>query len=45
MFLHPDMIAAMGGNHALDFAGIPIVKTQYTSSVLPIILIIWIMRY
>src|SRR3712207_9241407 len=44
VFLHPDMVAAMGGNQDLDFLGIPIVKTQYTSSVLPIILIIWIMR-
>src|SRR3712207_2652399 len=45
VFLHPDMVPVMSGNQPLDFLGIPIVKTQYTSSVLPIIFIIWIMSH
>lgn len=44
-FLYPDMVAAMAGSDDLSLFGIPIVKTTYTSSVIPIILMIWGMAH
>lgn len=44
-FLHPDMVRAMAENGDLTLAGLPIVKTTYTSSVIPFILMIWAMSY
>lgn len=40
-FLYPDMVDAMASDAPLSLFGIPIVKTTYTSSVIPIILMIW----
>lgn len=44
-FLHPDMVTAMADNRDYFLLGIPVVKTTYTSSVIPIILMIWAMSY
>ncbi|WP_051215039.1 PTS transporter subunit EIIC [Granulicoccus phenolivorans] len=44
-FLYPDMVDAMASDAPLSLFGIPIVKTTYTSSVIPIILMIWGMSY
>lgn len=44
-FLHPEMVAAMGDDQDYHLLGIPIVKTTYTQSVIPIILMIWAMSY
>jgi len=46
--IHPDLIALMGaeGNGATStFAGIPVVLMNYSSTVIPIILAIWIYSY
>lgn len=46
--LHPDFISLMGnnGNGAItDFFGIPVVLMNYNSTVVPIILSIWIFSY
>lgn len=44
-FLYPDMVALMASDEQVTLFGIPIVKTTYTSSVIPIILMIWGMSY
>ncbi|WP_434966509.1 PTS transporter subunit EIIC [Janibacter indicus] len=44
-FVYPDMVDLMAGDAEISLFGIPIVKTTYTSSVIPIILIIWGMSY
>lgn len=46
--IHPDFVALMGteGNGAtIAFAGIPVVLMNYSSTVIPIILAIWIYSY
>lgn len=44
-FLYPDMVALMTGDRELTLLGLPVVETTYTSSVIPIILMIWGMSY
>lgn len=44
-FLYPEMVDLMAGEQELALFGIPVVKTTYTSSVIPIILMIWGMSY
>lgn len=44
-FLYPDMVDLMASDEPISLFGIPIVKTTYTSSVIPIILMIWGMSY
>lgn len=41
----PDYIAMVEANEAVDFLGIPVKLLSYTSSVIPIILSIWIASY
>lgn len=44
--LHPSWAAIMGsGAKTIDFMGIPMTLVSYTSSVLPIILSVWLMSY
>lgn len=43
--IHPDFIAAVTSGKALSVFGLPIFATNYTSSVIPIILSIWVMSY
>lgn len=40
-FLHPDIVAAMESSEALTLFGIPVLKTTYTSAVIPIVLMVW----
>lgn len=44
-FLYPDIVTLMEGDRQLRLLGIPVVQTTYTSSVIPIILMIWGMSY
>lgn len=43
--LHPKMIALLGGEVPVHIAGIPVPNISYASSVLPIILTVWLMSY
>lgn len=45
ILLHPDLITMLAGEEAVRFIGIPVVKATYSSSVIPIILIVWLMSY
>ncbi|WP_339830349.1 beta-glucoside-specific PTS transporter subunit IIABC [Paenibacillus sp. FSL R7-0272] len=45
VLLHPKMIALLGGEVPVDIAGIPVPNISYASSVLPIILTVWLMSY
>lgn len=44
-FLYPEIVDLMAGGRDLTLLGIPVVNTTYTSSVIPIILMIWGMSY
>jgi beta-glucoside PTS system EIICBA component len=44
-FLAPDVVRVMEGDREIALFGIPIVKTTYTSAVIPIILMIWGMSF
>lgn len=44
-FLAPEMVAVMEGSRELTLLGLPVVKTTYTSSVIPVILMIWGMSF
>ncbi|XOJ01811.1 beta-glucoside-specific PTS transporter subunit IIABC [Paenibacillus polymyxa] len=43
--LHPKMIALLAGEVPVHIAGIPVPNISYASSVLPIILTVWLMSY
>lgn len=43
--LYPNLVAAMGDKTQLDFFGIPVVSATYSSSVIPILLAIWLLSY
>ncbi|MNM25110.1 PTS system beta-glucoside-specific EIIBCA component [compost metagenome] len=43
--VYPTVIAAVGGTESLHFLGIPIVLINYSSSVIPIILAVWVQSY
>lgn len=45
VLLHPKMIALLGGEVPVQIAGIPVPNISYASSVLPIILTVWLMSY
>ncbi|MGF6354971.1 PTS system beta-glucosides-specific IIC component [Paenibacillus sp. 4624] len=45
VLLHPKMITLLGGEVPLQIAGIPVPNISYASSVLPIILTVWLMSY
>lgn len=44
-FMSPEIVAMMESPQDISLLGIPVVKTTYTSSVIPIILMIWGMSY
>ena len=44
-FLYPDMVDLMASSQDFSLFGISVTKTTYTSSVIPIILMIWGMSY
>lgn len=43
--IYPDLVAAYAGNEALSFIGIPVILAKYSSTVIPIILAIWVLKY
>ncbi|MNO31780.1 PTS system beta-glucoside-specific EIIBCA component [compost metagenome] len=43
--IYPAVIAAVGSTETLNFLGIPIVLVNYSSSVIPIILAVWVQSY
>lgn len=43
--VYPAMVAAVGSPEPLTFLGIPIVLINYSSSVIPIILAVWVQSY
>lgn len=45
VLLHPNLAAMMGGDAAIHLLGITVTKASYSSTVLPIILSIWLMSY
>ncbi|MGR6128972.1 beta-glucoside-specific PTS transporter subunit IIABC [Paenibacillus sp. SER-28] len=45
VLLHPNLISLLGGEKAVTFAGLPVASVQYATSVIPIILTIWLMSY
>lgn len=44
-FLAPEMVEVMDGDREISLLGIPVVKTTYTSAVIPIILMVWGMSF
>lgn len=45
LLLHPNVTVIMSSPEPATFLSIPIAQTQYTSSVIPIILIVWVMSF
>lgn len=45
VLLHPTFSTLISGEEAITFLGLPITKATYGSSVIPIILAVWIMSY
>ncbi|WP_160686951.1 beta-glucoside-specific PTS transporter subunit IIABC [Clostridium sp. C2-6-12] len=45
VLLHPSFSALMSDGKYVTFLGLPITKTTYSSSVIPIILAVWVMSY
>lgn len=43
--VYPTVIAAVSSTDPLDFLGIPVVLVNYSSSVIPIILAVWVQSY
>ncbi|RGW12608.1 PTS transporter subunit EIIC [Enterococcus asini] len=45
ILIHPSFIEAVTNGTSLDFLGLPITPMTYSSSVIPIILVVWVMSY
>lgn len=45
VFLHPNFVAMVAGSGPISFIGLPITKASYSYSVIPVILMVWIMSY
>lgn len=45
VFLHPSFVNLVAGDAAITFIGLPVTKASYSYSVIPIILMVWIMSY
>lgn len=43
--VYPSLVAITGNAQTIDFFNIPVVPTTYTSSVIPILLAVWVMSY
>lgn len=44
-FLHPNFIAMIGSEESISFIGLQVTKFSYPYSVIPVILMVWIMSY
>lgn len=45
LLVHPNLIALLAGEETVRFLGIPVKAATYSYSVIPIILIVWLMSY
>lgn len=45
ILIHPNLIALLGSGQPVKFLGLPVTNATYSSSVIPIILIVWVMSY
>lgn len=45
ILIHPSFVEIVSNGTTLDFLGLPITPMNYSSSVIPIILIVWVMSY
>lgn len=45
VFLHPNFVAMVAGEAPITFIGLPVTKVSYSYSVIPVILMVWIMSY
>ncbi|MDO4273487.1 MAG: beta-glucoside-specific PTS transporter subunit IIABC [Eubacteriales bacterium] len=45
VFLHPNFIAMVAADSPITFIGLPVTKVSYSYSVIPVILMVWIMSY
>ncbi len=43
--LHPDLTALLGSGKSISFIGLPVTAATYSSTVIPILLAIWLMSY
>ncbi|MEL3985760.1 beta-glucoside-specific PTS transporter subunit IIABC [Bacillus velezensis] len=43
--LHPDLTALLGAGESISFIGLPVTAATYSSTVIPILLAIWLMSY
>ncbi|QLG05640.1 PTS beta-glucoside transporter subunit EIIBCA [Bacillus velezensis] len=43
--LHPDLTALLGAGKSISFIGLPVTTATYSSTVIPILLAIWLMSY
>jgi len=43
--IYPDLVNALNAKEVLSFLGIPVVLAKYSSTVIPIILAIWVLKY
>lgn len=45
MLLHPTFVGLVAGGTSLNLFGLPVTATSYANTILPIIMIVWIMSY
>lgn len=45
IMLHPDFVNMVNSGEALSVFGLPVVATSYSSTVIPILLTVWVMKY
>ena len=45
VFLHPNFVQMVSGESAITFFGLTVTKVSYAYSVIPVILMVWIMSY
>ncbi|MFP7479451.1 beta-glucoside-specific PTS transporter subunit IIABC [Terribacillus saccharophilus] len=43
--IYPDLVNALNASESLTFLGIPVVLAKYSSTVIPIILAVWVLKY